>query len=364
MRTPLTTKGGGCHVVHDGPRRRRAVAEGGPTTGSLSTTKGDGCHAVPDGPRRRHVTAFALAALSCVLLIVAAHAAPQVYTPWPFDAAEAARRQAETAQALGVPVERTVDLPGGGKLTLILVPAGEFLMGAPATESPLGSDESPPFRVRVARPLWVSKYEITNQQLRLFRPQHDSRNIDTHWKDRVGPGPTLNGEQQPAVRLSLDTAEAFCDWLTKSTGQPFRLPSEPEWEYACRAGTDTPWGCPEASLSRCANFADASLGSLKPWALRDQSQNDGAAASADVGRYQPNSWGLCDMHGNVAEWCDSVYQPYPLSAKGPTEGERVVRGGSWDDRPRRVRSAFRQSYPGDYCVYNVGFRVVCEVENP
>lgn len=306
--------------------------------------------------------ATTLAVLALMLAGAVAHAAPQTSTPWPFDAAEAKRRQEETARTLGVSVERTVDMPCGGKLTLMLIPAGEFLMGSPAAESPLDPDESPPFVVRVTRPLWVSRCEITNQQLRLFRPAHDSRNIDTHWKDRVGPGPSLNGEQQPAVRLSWFTARDFCAWLSKATGQAFRLPTEPEWEYACRAGTDTPWTCPQASLARYASFADASLGDLKPWALRDQSQNDGAAASAEVGRYQPNAWGLCDMHGNVAEWCDSIYQPYPLTAKGPGEGERVVRGGSWDDRPRRVRSAFRQSYPPDYCVYNVGFRVVCEVK--
>ena len=305
-------------------------------------------------------TSSALPLLACVLLGAAAHAAPQVYTGWPFDATEASRRQQDTALALGVPAQRTVDLPGGGSLTLVLVPAGEFIMGAPAGQSPLDPDESPAFRMRIARPLWVGRCEITNQQLRLFQPQHDSRTIDTHWKDRVGPGPSLNGENQPAVRLSWFAARDFCAWLSKCTGQPFRLPTEAEWEYACRAGTDTPWICPAHDLARYANFADASLGSLKPWALRDASQNDGVAASADVGRYQPNAWGLCDMHGNVAEWCDSVYQPYPLAGRAPAEGEQVVRGGSWDDRPRRVRSAFRQSYPPDYCVYNVGFRVVCE----
>lgn len=299
--------------------------------------------------------------LGLMLLSATANAAPQVPTQWPFDTAEAGRRQQDAAKALGVPVERAVALPGGGTLTFVLVPAGSFLMGSPSSESPLDPDESPPFRVAIPRPLWVGKFELTNQQLRLFQPQHDSRTIDTNWKDRVGPGPSLNGEQQPAVRLSWHTAQAFGAWAAKATSLALRLPTEAEWEYACRAGTDTPWVCPQDSLARYANFADASLGGLKPWALREMGQNDGAAASADVGRYLPNAWGLCDMHGNVAEWCASVYQPYPLSAKGPTEGERMVRGGSWDDRPRRVRSAFRQSYPADYCVYNVGLRVVCEV---
>lgn len=299
----------------------------------------------------------------CLLMATVAQAAPQVYSQWPFGAEEAQRRQAETAQALGVSVERTVELPGGGKLTLVLVPAGEFLMGAPAGESSLDPDESPPFRVTIPRALWVGKCEITNQQFRLFDPTHDSRFIDTNWKDRVGPGPSLNGEQQPVCRLSWNSASDFCVWAAKATGLPLRLPSEAEWEYACRAGTATPWVCGAEELARYANFAEVSLRNLKPWALREDSQSDGAAASAEVGRYQPNAWGLCDMHGNVAEWCAGVYQPYPLQPQGPSarksEGERVVRGGSWDDRPRRVRSAFRQSYPADYSIYNVGFRVVC-----
>jgi len=301
--------------------------------------------------------------LGLLLMALPACAAPQVYTGWPFDGAEARRRQAETAQALGCAAEGTLDLPGGGKLSLVLVPAGEFVMGAPAGESPLDPDESPLFRITIARPFWMGKCEVTNAQFRLFRPEHDSRAIDTHWKDRVGPGPSLNGEQQPAVRLSWFGARDFCAWLGKATGLTCRLSDETEWEYACRAGTDTPWVCAETELARFADFADASLRSLKPWALRDDSQRDGAAASADVGRYQPNAWGLQDMHGNVAEWCGSDYGPYPLAASRAVSesAPKAVRGGSWDDRPRRVRSAFRQSYPPDYGVYNVGFRVVCEV---
>jgi len=304
--------------------------------------------------------ALALLALSALPL----GAAPTVYTDWPFDSAEAKRRQAETAQALGCATERTLALPGGGALALVLIPAGEFTMGAPPGEPHPDPDEVPAFKVVVPRPLWISQCEITNGQFRLFRPDHDSRAIDTHWKDRVGPGPSLNGDQQPAVRLSWFAARDFCLWLGKATGLNCRLPDETEWEYACRAGTNTPWVCAPGELARVANFADASLRSLKPWALRDDTQNDRAAASADVGRYEANAWGLRDMHGNVAEWCGSDYGPYPLAATRSVSesAPKAVRGGSWDDRPRRVRSAFRQSYPPDYCVYNVGFRVVCEVE--
>ena len=105
--------------------------------------------------------------LALLLSLHVAAAAPAVYTAWPFDAAEAQRRQAETAQALGVPVQRTVDLPGGGKLTLVLIPAGQFLMGAPAAESRLDPDESPPFAVTVARPFWLGQCEVRSEERRV-----------------------------------------------------------------------------------------------------------------------------------------------------------------------------------------------------
>jgi formylglycine-generating enzyme required for sulfatase activity len=310
---------------------------------------------------------FSLAAAALVTQFALCAPSATVYTGWPFAAAEATQRQADTAKALGCEVTREVKLPGGVTLTLVLIPAGELVMGAPADESRLDPDESPPFKLTVKRPFWLGKFEVTNQQFRAFRADHNSREIDTNWKDRVGPGPSVDGDQQPVCRISWFDAKAFCAWLSKSAGTPFRLPSEAEWEYACRAGTNTPLSCPAGELFRYANYADQSLGSVKPWALRDKDHSDGSAVSAAVGKYLPNPWGLCDMHGNVAEWCDTAYRAYPLSLSGPDVGlspsaPRVVRGGSWDDRPRRVRSAFRLSYPPDYRVYNVGFRVMCPVQ--
>ncbi len=297
--------------------------------------------------------------------------------------------QAEAAKALGCPAEFRLDLGGGVKMTFVLVPAGEFMMGAPAAESPLDPDETPQTRVRFAKPFWMQKFEVSNQQYHCFDPVHDSRHIDTHWKDRVGPGHAVNDDLQPVCRVSWNQANAFCRWLNaRAQGQAlpvapggFRLPTEAEWEYACRAGSDTPWhfGASDAPMADYANLADKSLASNKPWAIRDDRFNDKAVVSARVGQFRPNPWGLHDMHGNVAEWCLSLYKPYPyraddgrapdvgredVGAEGPRVAgttRRVVRGGSWDDLPRRCRSAFRQNYPPDYRVYNVGFRVVCPV---
>jgi formylglycine-generating enzyme required for sulfatase activity len=238
-------------------------------------------------------------------------------------------------------------------------------MGAPEGESPLDGDEQPQMQVILGRAFWLGKCEVTNQQYARLDPHHDTGWMDTHGKDRVGPGVPINGPLQPVTRVSCLDAERFCRWLSDKTAVSCRLPTEAEWEHACRAGTQTPFWCAENELAQCANTADASLGQLKPWALRDNSRSDGAVCSANVGSYRPNPWGLMDMHGNVFEWTASSYRPYPYDAadgreQPRAEEERVVRGGSWDDMPRRCRSAFRLSYDPTQPVYNVGFRVLVE----
>ena len=284
---------------------------------------------------------------------------------WSITTEEAAALQQDAARDLGMSAEREVTLPGGGALRLVLVPGGQFTMGAPEGESPVDPDESPQFTARVD-PFWMAACEITNAQFALFDASHDSRFMDTYWKDRVGPGFPLNQSEQPVVRVSWREAYLFCEWLSQVTGERFRLPTEADWEYACRAGSDGPFACPPGELSAYANLADQSLAQVKPWALRDDSLNDGQPVSCPVGRFGANVWGLLDMHGNATEWCASLYCPYPLAdPDAPVgveeDGPRVVRGGSFDDRPRRARSAFRLSYPPDQHVYNVGFRVVAPI---
>jgi formylglycine-generating enzyme required for sulfatase activity len=190
--------------------------------------------------------------------------------------------------------------------------------------------------------------------------------------------------EQPVVRVSWQEATAFCRWLSAKTGRPFSLPTEAQWEYACRAGTDTPWfyGDSDADFSTFANVADAKLAEFasdvwdnnKPlknptrydeWFPKDARFNDGAMVSVQPGRYRPNPWGLFDMHGNVAEWTRTTYRPYPYDpADGRDEpgpsGRKVAHGGSWLDRPKRATSSFRLSYESYQRVFNVGFRVVCQ----
>jgi len=293
---------------------------------------------------------------------------------WPFDAVEAKRRQA----ALG-PVTRSVELGGGLKLELVRIPAGEFVMGDPNGHP----DERPLTRVKIESPFWMGKFEVTNEQYGAFDPSHDSRLehgdfLQFSIRERGYP---VNGPRQPVVRVSWVRAMDFCRWLSKKTGEKFTLPTEAQWEYACRAGTDTPlyYGPVDTDYSHWANLADATLKKMEklgwnlpyaavpPWRPADERFDDKSRVSADAGSYRPNAWGLYDMHGNVCEWTRSTYRPYPYreddgrNAPSPKD-RKVVRGGSWYDRARRARSAFRLSYHAYQSVYDVGFRVICENE--
>ncbi len=290
---------------------------------------------------------------------------------WPFDAAEAQRRQSAAGAT-----SRTVDLGSGIRLQLALIPAGEFVMGDPNG----CEDERPPARVKIARPFWMGKCEVNNEQFAQFDPSHDSRFEDmSSWIfNEEGLGWKLNHPRQPVVRVSWREAMGFCAWLTAKLGEKVSLPTEAQWEYACRAGTATPffYGDANADFSRFANLADANIRRMVYDARdqyspdlvpRDARFNDGALVTTDVGSYAPNPWGLHDMHGNAWEWTRSTYQPYPYrDDDGRNEvadaGRKVARGGSWYDRPKRCRSAFRLSYPAWQKVYNVGFRVVIETD--
>jgi len=169
---------------------------------------------------------------------------------------------------------------------------------------------------------------------------------------------------------------AFCRWLSEKTGEDFSLPTETQWEYACRAGTATAlwYGNVDADFSGAANVADKNVEHLRDyshnsklaWMPRDARFDDHSMLTATVGSYAGNAWHLRDMHGNAAEWTRTAYRPYPYETddgrdEASDTDRKVVRGGSWRDRPQRCRSAFRLSYPAWMGVYNVGFRVVAEV---
>ncbi|NQU23072.1 MAG: SUMF1/EgtB/PvdO family nonheme iron enzyme [Candidatus Nealsonbacteria bacterium] len=294
---------------------------------------------------------------------------------WPFDAAEARRRQ--QLQRLK---PRVIDLGEEVTMSLVPIPSGAFILGGAEGHR----DERPTARVEFNRPFWIGQFEVTNEQFARFNPDHDSQVEPMHGYQFGIHGYPANRSRQPVVRVSWNEATAFCRWLSAKTGFQFTLPTEAQWECAARAGTATPmpYGDLETDFSPFANLGDQKLREFaldtfvtvrvvpKPnryddWVPKDARFNDGGFISVDVGRYRPNPWGLHDMHGNVAEWTRSLDRPYPYDRSDgrndlTTAGRRVVRGGSWYDRPKRCTSSARLGYHPYQKVFNVGFRVICE----
>ena len=292
---------------------------------------------------------------------------PVAVDGWPLTAGEAQRRQ-----RAGGDWQKTVDLGRDVQLRLVRVPAGTFVMGSRHG----AADERAVARVDVESDFWIGACEITNEQFRRFDPSHFPGLFMKRSLDVNGPGVALDGPRQPAVRVSWQQAVEFCAWLSRKTGTHFALPSEAQWEYACRAGsaTDLFFGDASADFSAFANVADRAIDRLYTVTggvvvlqdiPSDTRFDDRAVATADVAGYRPNAWGLFDVHGNAAEWTRSTLAPYPYSDNDwrnapDAAGRKVVRGGSFRDRPTRCTSAYRLSYPAWQRVHNVGFRVVCD----
>ncbi len=271
-----------------------------------------------------------------------------------------------------------ISLGEGVRLKMVYIPAGEFVMGDPDGLS----DEQPARLVKIEKPFWMSACEITNEQYGFFNPAHDSRHEHgtASFNSERATGPKLNGSDQPVLRISWKEAVEFCKWASEKTELDVSLPTEAQWEYACRAGTSTAmsFGGLDDDFSRFANFSDATMNG---WATynekrrsadivpRDARFDDKSLVSASVGSYRPNRWGLHDMHGNVWEWTRSDYEQYPYDERDGRNSlsqatKKVVRGGSWYDRPKRCRSSFRLSYPTWRRVFNVGFRIVLKADQP
>jgi formylglycine-generating enzyme required for sulfatase activity len=226
-------------------------------------------------------------------------------------------------------------------MKMVLIPAGEFTMGS----SDGDSDEKPPHKVRITKPFYLGQYEVTVGQFRQFVNESGFQGVGDGWKTAF-PSQT---DDCPVVNVSWNDAEAFCDWLWKKEGKEYRLPTEAEWEYACRAGMQTTWsfGDNESELGDYAWYRENSGERTHP-----------------LGHKKPNAWGLYGMHGNAWEWCADWYaSDYYASSpaddpKGPSFGTlRVARGGSWNYPARLTRSPVRRGgYPHDRVRF-CGFRV-------
>jgi len=237
-------------------------------------------------------------------------------------------------------------LSGNIKLEMVKIPAGNFLMGTEEAEvirlckeyeTAWFENEMPQHRVNLQE-FYLGKYPITQGQYQAIMGNNPS-----HFKDNP---------KNPVERVTWDNAQEFCQKLSEKTGKNYRLPSEAEWEYACRAGTQTRYyfGDNEEQLGEYAWYRDNSASKTHP-----------------VGQKKPNNWELYDMHGNVWEWCeDGWYKNYQNAPKDATAwndnddqtNHRVLRGGSWSwsNDPRGCRSAYR--IDGGNCNLNIGFRVV------
>jgi formylglycine-generating enzyme required for sulfatase activity len=267
-----------------------------------------------------------------------------------------------------------------GQIKLKRIPAGEFLMGSPEGEG--DGDEHPRHRVEITRPFYLGVTEVTRGQFRRFvdeagyrtEAERDGKGgwgADDAGRWKQDPNYTWENpgfkqtDEHPVVDVSWNDAVAFCAWLSRKEGATYRLPTEAEWEYACRAGTTTKYSCgddPEG-LAAVGNIADGTAKAKYPGWTTTAAQ-DGYIYTAPVGRYEPNAWGLYDMHGNVWEWCSDgygadYYKSSPVDDPPGSEGaaNRVFRGGCWDYGPRGARSAFRFRSAPVNRAYGVGFRL-------
>ncbi|MBN2308319.1 MAG: SUMF1/EgtB/PvdO family nonheme iron enzyme, partial [Candidatus Hydrogenedentes bacterium] len=261
-----------------------------------------------------------------------------------------------------------VGLGGGVSMELVWIPPGTFMMGSKLSPSELESrygtrvgrfqSQVPRHQVAISEGFWMGKHEVTNAEFRQFRPDHVTLPIKGH---------DFNHDNQPVMFVSWHDARGFCRWLSEKTGDTFVLPTEAQWEYACRAGTDTInyWGDDDALTGNHANGADLTGDSMFDFDWPVANVTDGHGLTAPVGSFPGNAFGLHDMIGNVHEWCADWFDPgYYLRTvntdpPGPSTGsDRVIRGGSWDDSPWWCRAASRDARSPEKTHGDLGFRVV------
>jgi formylglycine-generating enzyme required for sulfatase activity len=261
-------------------------------------------------------------------------------------------------------------LPSDVKLEMVYVPGGEFVMGSPESEPGHQPDEGPQHKVRV-KPFWLAKCEVTWDEFYLFwkddslyksdevpeelhgklKPDAISKPTNTYVDELYDHG----REGHPAICMTHHAAMMYCHWLRWKTKKGYRLPTEAEWEYACRAGYPGPYGFDEKT-EKLEDYAWFKGNSASPeHSAESQRKDNGEPTTHKVGTKKPNRFGLCDMHGNVWEWCLDHYDPkfyarFPADAltlgpvNKPTDKKwsHTVRGGSWADKSDRLRSAARR----------------------
>ena len=287
---------------------------------------------------------------------------------WPFSADKISQllsKEKETHKVLKL----TPDV----SIKLVRIPAGEFIMGNKNNIT----DDIPLRKVRINKAFWMAEVEITNAQYNAIIPNHDSRYVDQLWKDHTRPGYPANLPEQPVIRISYEDAMEYCRILIEKTGEKVTLPTEEQWEWACRAGSDNEFwfGDLSSDFGKQDNLADVQLckmavSGIDPQPMsktnfwyryynfypKDENVNDGNMLQVSSYKYQPNPFGLYCMHGNIAEWTCSDYSLSSTNAANL----KVVRGGSYLDRAKFATSYFRKAYYPWQRVFNVGFRIIIE----
>jgi formylglycine-generating enzyme required for sulfatase activity len=220
---------------------------------------------------------------------------------------------------------------------MVQLRAGEFMMGENEGDKFANDTERPAHQVKISASFALGKFPVTAGEIRKFNAGHSGDDID----------------ELPAIRVSWHDARAYCEWITKQTGRQYRLPSEAEWEFACRAGSRAPFACGDEISTTDANF------------LYDENcVQVGIGHRVAVGSFPANSFGLHEMHGNVCEWVADTWHPNYSGA--PANGSvwvmqddfrHVIRGGAWDYLPRLLRSSWRDWRFADQRADNIGFRV-------
>ena len=233
------------------------------------------------------------------------------------------------AEELGLPGVEEEELAEDVRLEMVLIPAGTFVMGSPTSEEERDDDETQ-HEVTLTKPFYMGKYEVTQEQWEAVMEDNES---DT------------KGAKLPVTNVSWEDCQKFIKKLNAKTDGGYRLPTEAEWEYACRAGTATAYSFGDEITPKDANYKDSEI-----------------ANPVAVGSYQPNAFGLYDMHGNVCEWCEDWEADYPAGAvtdpKGPATGDRrVLRGGSFFSLESDARSSNRIYFTPSNRLIIFGFRL-------
>lgn len=289
-------------------------------------------------------------------------------------------RAAESIAALeeiGEPMPLEVN---GIGMQLVFIPAGSFMMGSLSSD-PYHAPDERRRRVRIDSPFYLGAHEVTVGQFAQFARETGYRTeaersergafgwVPWNYVPEQGGGFSWRNpgfsqtSEHPVTCVTWNDALHFCDWLTRRERRGYRLPTEAEWEYACRAGSGEPFSVPEiASCWPEGNLATSPC-TLGDWVDRPR---DGFRFTAPVGHYAPNAWGLYDMHGNVCEWCADGYggsppRHSPQKAATLLDTQRVIRGASFYDAGPFARSANRSGRPPTAAEFNQGFRVVCDL---